>query len=79
MHYSRPPAAQSLFKVHRKTGLLYTESFDPKTNRREWVRFDTLVRGKLQRYPFATARPQDLAPLSKQDMAAIRAAITRQW
>ena len=62
-------------KMHSHTGLLYIWDFHPSTETRQWLRYDTFVRGKLMRYPFAVARAADLVAIPRDDVRSLAQAV----
>ena len=51
-------------RVHRSSGLIYVYEFNPDTEKLQWLRRDTFVRGQWRNYPWRTAANKDLAPLA---------------
>lgn len=50
--------------VHTRTGLLYIWDFNPDTEKLQWLRYDTFVRGEWRKFPWRTATAANVKVLS---------------
>ena len=57
--------------INTRTGLLYIWDFNPDTERLQWLRYDTFVRGEWRKYPWRTATAANVQPLSNARAALL--------
>lgn len=46
--------------IHKRNGLVYVYEFNPDTEKPGWLRYDTFVRGEWRKYPWKTAKNEDV-------------------
>ena len=56
-----PHVPVTLSLVYRTPkGVLYVNEFNPDTEKPGWLRYDTFVRGEWRKYPWRTAKNEDV-------------------